>query len=253
MEDARFSKEASGNFADSRIKYFLVGRDRAGNRSWIKGTGRLQARQKEAGWELTLLVFDRIDILKTELDLFSEMSLPAGVSISLPPYGSPGSDDFVYHGAAVGDINRDGFLDMVITGVSNNFIYLNQGDGTFKEVAWEVGLPATPHDATTPLLVDYDNDGDLDVFLSAVGTQMLFKNELIETAKLSFMDLSLETGVALPAIGFGATAGDVNGDGWPDLYVASYNRYGRVMPNSWHQATNGTARNWAWRGCGRHQ
>lgn len=241
VEDASFSKEASGNFSDSRITFFLVGRDRAGNRSWIKGTGRLQARQKKAGWEISLLVFDRIDTLKTELDLFSEVSLPAGVSISLPPYGSPGSDDFVYHGAAVGDINRDGFLDMVITGVSNNFIYLNQGDGTFKEVAWEVGLPATPHDATTPLLVDYDNDGDLDVFLSAVGTQMLFKNELIETARLSFMDVSLESGVALPAIGFGATAGDVNGDGWPDLYVASYNRYGRVMPNSWHQATNGTA------------
>jgi hypothetical protein len=35
-------------------------------------------------------------------------------------------------------------------------------------------------------------------------------------------------------------AGDVNGDGWQDVYVASYNRYGVVMPNAWDRATNGT-------------
>ena len=69
---------------------------------------------------------------------------------------------------------------------------------------------------------------------------MLFKNELMEKGELFLVDVSLETGVAVPALGFGATAGDVNRDGWPDLYVTSYNRYGRVMPNSWHQATNGT-------------
>ena len=42
------------------------------------------------------------------------------------------------------------------------------------------------------------------------------------------------------AIGFSDGAADVNGDGWQDVYVASYNRYGTVMPNSWRRATNGT-------------
>jgi len=241
VTDSTFLKKAAGNFADSKIKFFLVGRDEAGNRSWVKGSGRLQAQQEEGSWEISLLVFDQIDFLKAEVDLFSEVSLAAGLSVSLPSYGSPGNDAFVYHGAAAGDINGDGFIDVVATGISNNFVYLNQGNGTFKEVAWEVGFPATPHDVTAPLLVDYDNDGDLDLFLSAVGTQMLFKNELMEKGELSFVDVSLEAGVAVPAVGFGATAGDVNQDGWPDLYVTSYNRYGRLMPNSWHQATNGTA------------
>ena len=241
VTDSTFLKKAAGNFADSKISFFLVGRDEAGNRSWVKGRGRLQAQQEEESWEISLLVFDQIEFLKAEVDLFSEISLAAGLSVSLPSYGSPGHDAFVYHGAAVGDINGDGFMDVVATGISNNFVYLNQGDGTFKEVAWEVGFPATPHDVTAPLLVDYDNDGDLDLFLSAVGTQMLFKNELMEKGELSFVDVSLETGVAVSAVGFGATAGDVNQDGWPDLYVTSYNRYGRLMPNSWHQATNGTA------------
>ena len=40
--------------------------------------------------------------------------------------------------------------------------------------------------------------------------------------------------------GFSATCADVNGDGRQDIYVTSYNYYGRVTPNSWFQATNGT-------------
>ena len=41
-------------------------------------------------------------------------------------------------------------------------------------------------------------------------------------------------------MGFSAAAADVDGNGYPDIYVASYNRYGSVMPNVWGQATNGT-------------
>ena len=178
--------------------------------------------------------------MKSEVDLFSEVSLPAGVSISLPAYGTPGNDDFVYHGAAAADIDTNGFIDIIATGINGNYVYLNQGDGKFERAGVELGLPPTPQ-ATAPLLVDYDNDGDVDLFLSAVGDQMLFENRLVPDGELVFLDVSLQAGVALPAMGFSAAAGDVNGDGWVDLYVASYNQYGRIMPNSWHKATNGTA------------
>ena len=241
VQDARFSERADADHADSDIKFFLVGRDQSGSRFWVKGSGRLNSRREGEDWTISLLAFDQLETLRARVDLFSEVGLPAGVSVSLPAYGSPGSDDFVYHGAAAGDIDGDGFIDIIATGISNNYVYLNQGDGTFREVGLDVGLPATVHDGTAPLLVDYDNDGDLDVFLSAVGTQMLFRNERVEKEQLSFLDVSFESGVSVTAWGFGATAGDVNQDGWPDIYVASYNRYGRVMPNSWHRATNGTA------------
>lgn len=239
VQDAEFQNSSYPIRAESRIKFFLVGRDQEGKRFWVKGSGRLQALQQEEGWKLGRLTFQQVETLRAEVDLFSEISVPAGVAVSLPPYGSPGNDDFIYHGAGAGDLDGDGLVDLVVTGIAQTYVYLNQGDGTFREMAWDLGVPPN-RNATAPLLLDYDNDGDLDLFFSAVGPQMLFENRLVPEGKLFFEDVSLPAGVALPAIGFSAVAGDVNGDGFPDIYVTSYNRYGRVMPNSWHRATNGT-------------
>ena len=240
VQDARFSEEPTGTLGEGKIKFFLVGRDRTDKRCWIRGTGSIEARQGDGGtWQISEWILDQMRWSLADVDLFPEVSLPAGVSVSLPRYGSPGNDDFVYHGAAAGDLNADGLIDIVATGILHNYVYLNRGDGTFKEVSSGVGLPPTPQ-ASGCLLLDFDNDKDLDLFFSAVGHQMLFENRWVPDGKLLFSDVSLEAGVALPAVGFSATAGDVNSDGWPDLYVASYNRYGRIMPNSWHQATNGT-------------
>ena len=240
VQDAKFRDTLEGQIGNSRVKFFLIGRDQTGKRRWVKGTGQLQAHQRDDGsWKISRLTFNRLETYHSNIDLFSEIGLPAGVSVTIPTYGSPGNDNFVYHGAAAADLNSDGFIDLIATGIERNHVYLNNG-GTFQEATGDLGLPPTPQ-ATAPLLIDYDNDGDLDMFLAAVGHQMLFQNQLIPEGKLVFADVSLEAGVALPGVGFGATAGDINGDGWPDIYVACYNRYGRIMPNSWHRATNGTA------------
>jgi FG-GAP-like repeat/FG-GAP repeat len=69
---------------------------------------------------------------------------------------------------------------------------------------------------------------------------MLVHNELKKSGKLKFSDVSNSAGVARMAVGFSAVAGDVNGDGLPDIYVTSYNHYGKVVPDSWFRATNGT-------------
>jgi hypothetical protein len=90
------------------------------------------------------------------------------------------------------------------------------------------------------LFLDYDNDGDPDLFLAAVGNQVLLENRFIPDGEAVFWDVSEQAGVAVSAVGFSAAAADVNGDGLTDVYVCSYNRYGTVMPNSWHRATNGT-------------
>jgi len=80
----------------------------------------------------------------------------------------------------------------------------------------------------------------LAVFIATVGEQILLESRLVPDGKLAFVDVSQEAGVAVSAVGFSAAAGDVNGDGRPDIYVASYNRYGQVTPDVWYKATNGT-------------
>ena len=239
VKGARFSQRKGRVEGKGDLKFFLIGRDGKNHRFWVKGTGRLVAVQTgEESWRISEFRVDEVRTMRAAADLFSEVCIPAGVSISLPRYGEPGNDDFVYHGAAAGDLDRDGLQDLVVTGINRNYLYLNQG-GRFQDVADGAGISITPP-GTAPLLLDYDNDGDLDVFMASVGEQMLFENRLIPSGKLLFFDISQEVGIAVNAIGFSATAGDVNKDGWTDVYVASYNRYGRVMPDSWRRASNGT-------------
>jgi hypothetical protein len=240
VKDARFESFRGAVKGFSRIKFFVVGKDHQERPIWMKGTGHLDAeKHEEASWRFTTFSLQEAQVQVAEVQLFSEVSDPAGLSVGLPSYGSPGNDNFVYHGAAAADLDQDGLIDIVVAGISDTYVYRNRGDGRFTNIAWDVGIPPNSN-ITAPLPLDFDNDGDLDLFFSATGFQMLFENRLKPDGILAFEDVSLEARIAKSAHGFSAVAGDANGDGWPDIYVSCYNRYGFVMPNSWHNATNGT-------------
>jgi len=223
------------------------GQHQSGQRAWVEAkaaVGAARARGEtgesgQTGWRIDQFEFTSFDSRVTDTDLFSEVAVSAGVFHAVPPFGSPGNPEFGAHGVAVHDVDGDGLLDVFTTGLGENFLYINRGDGTFENRAQATGLKTTPS-ATSPLFLDYDNDGDSDLFLSATGMQMLFENQLLPSGQLAFVDVSFEANVDRPAQGFSAVSADVNGDGFPDVYVASYNRYGRVMPDSWSLASNGT-------------
>lgn len=152
-------------------------------------------------------------------------------------------------GVSMVDVNSDGLLDIFVCGVGNykkfdgrNQLYINNGDLTFTDRTDEYGL-AFQGFSTHAAFFDYDNDGDLDMYLlnHSVHTQRsygrvssrhepdslagdrLYKNLFRESGRHFFEDASREAGIYSSAIGYGLGIGisDVNRDGFPDIYVSN--------------------------------
>ena len=262
IEDVRFKLRASSfddtaRSAKSLVSFFIVGRDAKGLRTWVRATadtifqlsqnpqeicGIKNSLSKDEGrWLITEFSLNPMNSLVATTDIFSEVAESAGLGAKIPAYGDAGNTGFIWHGAAAADFNNDGWQDLFVTAATRNYLYLNDGKGKFVDASEQAGVQFLMSGAG-PLALDYDNDGDTDVFIATVGQQILFENRLRQDKKLEFRDVSLEAGVGIAseAYGFSATSADVNGDGLPDIYVSSYNKYGTVMPDSWFRATNGT-------------
>jgi len=148
-------------------------------------------------------------------------------------------------GVTMADINADGLLDIYVCKSGSpegdnryNELFINNGDLTFTEQANAYGLDDLGL-STHAVFFDYDKDGDLDCYLlnnsiRSVGGYDLVRdqrkirdtlggNKLYQNTGQKFEDVSEEAGIYGSAIGFGlgVTIGDVNKDGWQDIYVSN--------------------------------
>ncbi len=135
-------------------------------------------------------------------------------------------------GACVFDLNKDGFEDLYITsGMNDDVLYLNNGDGTFKNIFEGSGLELTRKYVTQGVAgADVNRDGWVDLFITTITTKgsvktipraenLLFLNNGNNTFRDATAEYNLEK---LYSFSTGANFGDFNADGYPDLYVGNY-------------------------------
>ena len=151
-------------------------------------------------------------------------------------------DNRWFTGVTMADVNDDGYLDIYCSvggkyGPKANLLYINNGDNTFTERAKEYGL-ADIGNSVQATFFDYDLDGDLDVYLatypptrfnapnSHYRTKMSNPRD-VESDKLFrndgnvFTDVTDEAGLRSFGLSLSCTVGDLNNDGWPDLYISN--------------------------------
>lgn len=133
--------------------------------------------------------------------------------------------------AAWADYDLDGHLDLFIGNESTEEeiraceLYHNDGDGTFTEVALEVGLDAWGV-IKGVAWGDYDNDGDPDLYLSRFDQgNLLYRNEGSVEGNWQFVEVGEELGVREPRLSFPVWFWDYDNDGHLDLLVAAFSSY----------------------------
>jgi hypothetical protein len=132
------------------------------------------------------------------------------------------SSNYMGGGVAFFDYNNDGYDDIYLTGGTNSDkLYKNLGNGQFEDITNSAGISASQTSNSRGVVTgDIDNDGFRDLFLARQGMpNKLFHNNGDGT----FTDISISSGIdAFSAFSMGASMGDVNLDGFLDIYVINY-------------------------------
>ncbi|MFC0774205.1 CRTAC1 family protein [Terrimonas alba] len=158
---------------------------------------------------------------------FSDVTAAAGINHVFKVY-----EGMFGGGACVFDYNKDGYEDLYITGGTNDdILYKNNGNGTFTNVFEQSGLTITKRYVTQGVTgADVNRDGFVDLFITTITSRdkkqvipreinLLFLNK----GNGTFRDATKEYGLdQMYSFSTGANFGDINADGWPDIYVGNY-------------------------------
>ncbi len=149
-------------------------------------------------------------------------------------------------GVAAADYDNDGYVDFYVSNQNGaNFLYHNNHNGTFTEIASQAGVPGVGK-SFAAWFFDYDNDGWPDLFVTSfyasieetmatylglpqkAGTLKLYRN----LGNGTFQDVTKATGLDKVFMPMGANFGDVDNDGYLDIYLGTGNpSYASLLPN----------------------
>lgn len=133
------------------------------------------------------------------------------------------TDNFPYYGASWGDYNNDGFLDVFISirdPFIPNILYRNNGDKTFTLANVEAGLLTDGYMSFCSAFIDYDNDGDQDIYVANdkyANPNLMYRNNGDGT----FTEVGNITGTDVSIDAMSVTVEDFNYDGWLDIYITN--------------------------------
>ena len=127
-------------------------------------------------------------------------------------------------GVTAGDFDRDGWPDIYVANdKTENFLFHNQKDGTFKEIAVSAGVAYGQSGENTsamgPVFLDFDHDGKTDLWVSDSKYNRMMRN----VGNLKFQDVTEKSGISQAAAQYtswGMGAYDFDNDGWEDLFIA---------------------------------
>ncbi len=156
---------------------------------------------------------------------------------------STAGDSRWYTGVTMVDINADGWLDIYVSvsGLGENTanqLFVNNGDLTFTEMAVDYGI-ADKGNSIQSTFFDYDNDGDLDLFVANYPIISLTLPNFVYQDKMparnpeesghlfrnegegNFKEVTQESGLLNFGLSLGVVVSDFNNDGWKDLYISN--------------------------------
>jgi enediyne biosynthesis protein E4 len=170
---------------------------------------------------------------------FEELTAPAGIDFTYRNGEEAGHFAIIESlggGVAIFDYDKDGLLDIYLAGGGHydgktvlgypGRLYKNVGNWKFKDVTAEAGLSQPTMYSHGVAVADVNRDGFPDLFVTGYDRLTLYLNVPAEGGGRKFVDVTEKAGLTERMWSSGAAFGDLDGDGYPDLYVCHYGDWG---------------------------
>ncbi len=153
-------------------------------------------------------------LYRNDITALTDITVSAGLPL----------ENLVTYGASWGDYNNEGFLDVFISnrddGVIPNFLFKNNGNGTFTNVSNLVGISNESRLSFGAAFFDYNNDGWQDIYV--INDRVEYQNQLYSNnGDGTFNEVGETSGTNIAIEAMSTTIGDFNNDGWFEIYITN--------------------------------